>query len=77
MPQPSWIGIDLGTSGCRAVAVTADKRIIAESRIRVAEPVRNGNGGVEQDPELWWQALVSVLREGVQHSELGVVDTHN
>lgn len=63
MPQPSWIGIDLGTSGCRAVAVTADKRIIAESRIRVAEPVRNGNGGVEQDPELWWQALVSVLRE--------------
>ena len=57
-----YIGVDLGTSGCRAVAIGADRRTIAETRTALPEPVRDGAGGVEQDPLLWWEALVLVLR---------------
>lgn len=63
MAAPCFIGVDLGTSGCRAVAIDADRRILAEARNPLPEPVRHGAAGVEQDPQLWWDAVVLVLRE--------------
>ncbi|MGB5466478.1 MAG: FGGY-family carbohydrate kinase [Sedimenticolaceae bacterium] len=61
-PAPDcYIGVDVGTSGCRAVAIDAAGRITAEARVdlpcsRYAYP-----GASEQDPEDWWKAVIEVL----------------
>jgi D-ribulokinase len=57
------IGVDVGTSGVRAVALGAAGRRLAEADAPLPAPLRTPGGGVEQDPALWWQALVRVLRE--------------
>jgi sugar (pentulose or hexulose) kinase len=57
-----FIGLDLGTSGCRALAIDAQQRILAEARAGLPAPERDANGGVEQDAERWWAAVVEVLR---------------
>ncbi|WP_089727981.1 FGGY-family carbohydrate kinase [Candidatus Thiosymbion oneisti] len=62
MVRPCYIGVDLGTSGCRAVAIDQARNIVAEDRTDLSEPVRDAAGGVEQDPWLWQEALIRVLR---------------
>lgn len=61
--RSSYIGVDLGTSGCRAVAIDRRCNVVAEARTALPEPVRDGAGGVEQDPLLWRDALIRVLRK--------------
>ena len=56
-----YLGIDLGTSGIRAILIDAAERIIAEARVDLPKPVRRGDT-VEQDPQLWWQGLIDVMR---------------
>lgn len=63
MTEPCFIGIDLGTSGCRAIAIDRDRRAIAAARTSLPEPIRDDANGVEQDPSLWWNALIRALRE--------------
>ena len=63
MNAPCYIGVDLGTSGCRAVAIDADRRVIAQAKTALPEPIRGGTSRVEQDPELWWNAVTLVLRQ--------------
>ncbi|MBK5963234.1 carbohydrate kinase [Thiocystis minor] len=58
----SFIGLDLGTSGCRAVALDGSGTECASARVAMPPPFRLANGGVEQDPELWWQAAHTVLK---------------
>ncbi|AFL74452.1 FGGY-family carbohydrate kinase [Thiocystis violascens] len=58
----SFIGLDLGTSGCRAVVLNDSGTECASARIAMPPPLRLANGGVEQDPELWWQAARTVLK---------------
>lgn len=58
---PTWIGLDLGTSGCRAVAIDAAGERLAEARATLPEPHRPAPGWVEQDPEPWWQAALDCL----------------
>ncbi len=60
---PAWIGIDLGTSGCRAVAIDEDGRKLASVRTRLAEALSPAPGRYEQDPELWWQAVLDTLTQ--------------
>lgn len=55
-----FIGIDLGTSGCRAVAIDEQHIIHGEVAVDLPAPVRNGTH-VEQDPELWWAAVCRCL----------------
>ena len=63
MPYESFvIGLDLGTSGLRALAVTASGDVIA-SCARPITPVTFGQGVHEQDPSEWWMALVDASRE--------------
>jgi sugar (pentulose or hexulose) kinase len=54
--------LDLGTSGCRALAIDAQQRILAGARAGLPTPGRNADGGVEQDAGVWWTAVVKVLR---------------
>lgn len=55
-----YIGIDLGTSGCRAIAIDRQGAIAGEARIDLPPPRDNG-GGAEQDPQLWWRGVEQVL----------------
>lgn len=63
LTEPCYIGVDLGTSGVRAVAIDRGSRILAEARTSLPEPAREPKGGVEQNPWLWRDALVRVLRK--------------
>ncbi len=58
--QPVYIGVDLGTSGCRATAIDQQRRTRASAACGLAEPLRDGAGS-EQDPVLWWRALTATL----------------
>ncbi|KXX63902.1 FGGY-family carbohydrate kinase [Marichromatium gracile] len=58
----AFIGLDLGTSGCRAVAIDAAAEPLAETRAALPDSIRPAPGRVEQNPEDWWQALTEVLR---------------
>jgi D-ribulokinase len=57
-----FIGLDVGTSGCRAVAIDAQRAIIAEARHPLPAPERRASGGVEQSPEVWWITVLKVLQ---------------
>lgn len=51
-----FIGIDLGTSGVRAIAINCTGQIVAEARSPLLAPI---NG--EQEPQLWWRACGDTL----------------
>lgn len=55
------IGIDLGTSGCKAVAVTADGTILASAK-DTYPLLQPRQGWSEQSPGDWWSAAANVLR---------------
>jgi sugar (pentulose or hexulose) kinase len=54
------LGLDLGTSGVRGVALAADGRLAAQARVALPAPEREGTR-VTQDPALWWQAVQTVM----------------
>ncbi|KAA6184366.1 FGGY-family carbohydrate kinase [Thiohalocapsa marina] len=62
------IGIDLGTSGCRAVVLDAAGNRLGAARVPLAAPVRRQDGGVEQDPHLWLEATLQVLQQVAPHT---------
>ena len=58
MTEKLILAVDLGTSGMKVALVAIDGHVLGWE----AEPVRlilAPEGGVEQDPEEWWQAFVS------------------
>ena len=55
-----FIGIDLGTSGCRAVAIDEQRNIVGETSVALPAPQRRG-AHIEQDPVLWWDAVCNCL----------------
>ncbi|GAB4294414.1 MAG: FGGY-family carbohydrate kinase [Thiohalomonadaceae bacterium] len=54
------VGIDFGTSGCRAIAIDRDAAVQAEVHLPLPPPVRHGVA-VEQEPSLWAAALETLL----------------
>ena len=54
------VGLDVGTSGTRALAVNAEGVVVAEATSRY-EPDSPRPGWSEQRPEDWWQAARAVL----------------
>jgi len=63
LAEACHIGVDVGTSGCRALAVDGGGGVLARASTAIPAPRRLGDAGVEQAAEVWWQALVRVLRE--------------
>ena len=62
-PDPGdavWVGLDLGTGSARAVAVTADGRVLGRGAESLAS--RREDGRHEQDPRDWWDALAQACR---------------
>jgi sugar (pentulose or hexulose) kinase len=56
-----YVGVDIGTSACRACAIDAGAVALAEARIDLPQPEHTGNGGIQQDPGIWWQAVQDAL----------------
>ena len=56
-----FVGIDLGTSGCRAIAIGGDAGVLAEARVALPPTRSLPGGGREQAPDDWWQAVLAVL----------------
>ena len=57
-----YLGIDLGTSGVKAVLVDGDQKVVAQATapLTVSRPRPLWS---EQDPESWWQATNSAVTE--------------
>ena len=56
-----FLGIDVGTSGTKTLAMRSDGRILATSTVEY--PLSNPRPGwSEQNPEHWWQATVKSVR---------------
>jgi xylulokinase len=62
MAEPIFIGLDVGTSGVKAVAVRMDGAVTATAA-REYPLLTPRPGWAEQDPDEWWRGAVSVLRE--------------
>ena len=55
-----YIGIDLGTTGCRAIAVDINGTLKAEMSAPIVAPARHDDQ-VTQDPTVWWKAVSGCL----------------
>ncbi len=59
----AFIGLDLGTSGCRGLCIDAQGRQLAAAS-RLLPPSRHPRPDwSEQNPDDWWQAVLAVLTE--------------
>jgi xylulokinase len=56
------LGIDIGTTGVKAIVVKCDGFIFWESH-RVCELISRKVGFSEEDPNIWWENTCSILRE--------------
>lgn len=57
-----FLGIDFGTSGCRAVAMNTAGELLAQAETPLPAPDKDATESV-QDPAQWWQALTRVLKQ--------------
>ena len=55
-----YLGIDMGTGGCRVVAINQAGDVLAQVGAPVPMPVKT-DGQITQDANLWWKALSSAL----------------
>jgi xylulokinase len=56
------LAIDLGTSGCKAALVSIHGRVVAW-RFHAVETRILPDGGAEQDPDDWWDALLKSCKD--------------
>ena len=54
------MGIDIGTSGCRAIAIDRHGAPAGAARAPLPAPVREGPAS-HQDPDLWWKGVLDAL----------------
>jgi D-ribulokinase len=67
MPAPDVVlGIDIGTSGVKVLAVDPGGAIVARGAAALPRPVAAGPHR-EQDAELWWQASEAAIGEAVSN----------
>jgi xylulokinase len=61
------LGLDVGTSGCKAVLIAPDGAVraeaISEYTMHIPRP-----GWAEQNPEDWWQATISSIKQVLSRS---------
>ncbi|WP_010139454.1 xylulokinase [Oceanicola sp. S124] len=56
----SWLGIDIGTSGIKALLTDPGGRVLAEETVALGRAVPQP-GWSEQDPAEWWQATLAAV----------------
>src|SRR5262245_34867670 len=69
--EPTCIGIDVGTTGVKAIAIATDGAVVARAEQEYAISTPHP-GWSEQDPEDWWGAARRALASlGVESDALG------
>jgi xylulokinase len=61
MPESCFLGIDVGTSGVKAILVDAAGDVVAAAVAPLFMSTPQP-GWAEQDPEAWWQASIASIR---------------
>ncbi len=61
-PDPVFLGIDLGSGGCRLCAIDEQRRVVATAQAPLPAAIKRGSE-ISQDPNLWWQAVSAGLHE--------------
>jgi sugar (pentulose or hexulose) kinase len=59
--EPLHLGIDVGTSGVRGIAIDAAGRVRAQASQPMPPPSSEA-GVIAQDPAIWWEAVEAVLQ---------------
>lgn len=57
----TYLGIDIGTSGVKALLIDAQGRALGEASAAAVEPVRPHPGWSEQNPADWWTATLAAV----------------
>ncbi len=57
----AFLGIDVGTSGIRAIVINKDRHVLASSMQNMPAPEQPQPQYFEQQPGIWWQTLQTVL----------------
>ena len=57
----SYVGVDIGTSGVKALLIDAAGRPLGEASARAVEPRRPQPGWSEQNPADWWTATLDAV----------------
>ena len=60
--DPLFVGIDIGTSGVRAVAIDRSGTLAGQASAALPPPDREG-GGLSQDPAQWWHTVEVALSD--------------
>jgi len=63
---PLYLGIDVGTSGCRAVVINQHGEQVATHHLSMPPPNQD-DSHISQNSEIWWQAACTLLKE-LSHS---------
>jgi xylulokinase len=67
----SFLGIDVGTGGTRALVIDAEGRIVASATEEHQPFTSPQTGWAEQDPNDWWRASCVAIRRVLQQGKLG------
>jgi D-ribulokinase len=69
MPDEAlFLGLDLGTSGARAVVIGADRQVKATAKSAMAD-----HGANPRDPAVWWAAAQTALQGALAQVDAGTV----
>ena len=68
----SFLGIDVGTGGSRAVLIDHHGQIIAAKTVEHEAFASPQTGWAEQDPRDWWRASASAIRAVVEDDKVNV-----
>ena len=55
----SYLGIDIGTSGVKAILIDRAGKALGDASAKAVEPVRPHPGWSEQNPADWWDAVLA------------------
>ena len=68
MTQPTFLGIDIGTSSIKVVAVDPNGKLLAVASSPMLVDVQRP-GWSEQNPEDWWTGTCSAIRQALSEIE--------
>jgi D-ribulokinase len=55
-----FLGIDIGTSGVRVCAIDGNECVVGSAAATLPPPRQDGPA-IDQDPEIWWRAMLEAL----------------
>lgn len=70
----SYLGIDVGTGGTRALVIDRQGKVVASASCEHANFASPRPGWAEQDPRDWWRASGNAVRAALESSGIGAHD---